>query len=546
MPQPRLRPAPRMPHFCILAYNKKKRKTQKFFMNKYIAYCRKSTDEADKQVLSIEAQIAEVKEFAARENIKIIEVITESRTAKQPGRMEFGRMLKMIEKGEADGIVSWHPDRLARNSVDGGQIIYLLDTGKLLDLKFPSFWFENTPQGKFMLNIAFGQSKYYVDNLGENVKRGNRQKIRRGEYPNKAPYGYLNDFKTKTIKVDIKIAKIIIEAFKLFASGRFGFKDIQRFLIKNKVLTPNKKPIHLDAIRRILTNTFYYGTFKYGGEFYQGKHKPIISKKLFDECQRVIKQKTKYNGEHEGEFNFLGLIKCGECGASITAERRIKNYPSTRGKVDYVYYRCTKKLGNCSQKYLPDIKVDNQLREAVYRVSLSPFAAKKFLGWGRKDAQIDKENFNQEIKELTSAILEVDIKLERLLDGYLDKTIERADYQKKKNELIEKKVELQEKNKEIEEKGCGWLGPFEEFVNCAYNAQKIAHTKNNGHDLSIMAKTVGSDFFLLDKIITLKYKNEAFLALAAGGVAACASPEFPQIPSLLEEWNDFRTNLSIN
>ncbi|MFH1864025.1 MAG: hypothetical protein ABIJ85_03935 [bacterium] len=52
---------------------------------------------------------------------------------------------------------------LDRNSVDGGKIIYLLDTGKLLDLKFPSFWFENTPQGKFMLNIAFGQSKYYTD-----------------------------------------------------------------------------------------------------------------------------------------------------------------------------------------------------------------------------------------------------------------------------------------------------------------------------------------------------------------------------------------------
>jgi len=133
-------------------------------MIRYIAYCRKSTDEADKQVLSIEAQIAEVKEFATRENIRIVEVITESRTAKQPGRLEFGRMMKMIERGEADGIVSWHPDRLARNSVDGGQIIYLLDTGKLLDLKFPSFWFENTPQGKFMLNIAFGQSKYYVKN----------------------------------------------------------------------------------------------------------------------------------------------------------------------------------------------------------------------------------------------------------------------------------------------------------------------------------------------------------------------------------------------
>jgi len=68
----------------------------------------------------------------------------------------------------------------ARNSIDGGRIIYLVDTGKITTLKFPTFWFDPTPQGKFMLSIAFGQSKYYVDNLSENIKRGIRQKLRNG------------------------------------------------------------------------------------------------------------------------------------------------------------------------------------------------------------------------------------------------------------------------------------------------------------------------------------------------------------------------------
>jgi len=176
-------------------------------MIKYIAYCRKSTDEKDKQVLSIEAQIAELKEFAKRENLNVSEFITEAKTAKIPGRGQFELVLKKIEKGEANGILSWHPDRLARNSIDGGKIIYLLDTGKLLDLKFPSFWFESTPQGKFMLSIAFGQSKYYVDNLSENVKRGNRQKLRNGVWPSKAPYGYINNPKTRGIDIDQKSSK---------------------------------------------------------------------------------------------------------------------------------------------------------------------------------------------------------------------------------------------------------------------------------------------------------------------------------------------------
>lgn len=92
-------------------------------------------------------------------------------------------MMKEIEAGKVNGILSWHPDRLARNSVDGGNIIYLLDQSLLASLKFPTFWFENTSQGKFMLSMAFSQSKYYVDNLSKNTKRGLHQKVRRGEFP---------------------------------------------------------------------------------------------------------------------------------------------------------------------------------------------------------------------------------------------------------------------------------------------------------------------------------------------------------------------------
>ncbi|MFA6918412.1 MAG: recombinase family protein, partial [Candidatus Gracilibacteria bacterium] len=140
-------------------------------MQKFFLYARKSTDVEDKQVLSIEAQITELREFAKRENLDVAEEFIEKQSAKIPGRSIFNNMLDRIEKDEANGIISWHPDRLARNSVDGGKIIYLLDCGHLEALKFPQFWFESTPQGKFMLNIAFGQSKYYVDSLSENTKR---------------------------------------------------------------------------------------------------------------------------------------------------------------------------------------------------------------------------------------------------------------------------------------------------------------------------------------------------------------------------------------
>ena len=182
---------------------------------KYFLYIRKSTDEDDRQVLSLEAQETELKEFALRENLFIAATFRESQTAKEPGRPIFNDMLKRMERGEAEGILAWHPDRLARNSIDGGRIIFLIDTGKIKALKSPTFWFEPTPQGKFMLNIAFGQSKYFVDNFSENTKRGLRQKLRRGELPGYAPLGYLNDLLKHTM-----------------------FKDPERFRLVKKIIRP--------------------------------------------------------------------------------------------------------------------------------------------------------------------------------------------------------------------------------------------------------------------------------------------------------------------
>jgi DNA invertase Pin-like site-specific DNA recombinase/predicted metal-binding protein len=490
-------------------------------MIKYIAYCRKSTDEPDRQILSIEAQVAELEEFAAKENLKIVSFITESKTAKEPGREKFAQVLEMIEKGEAAGIISWHPDRIARNSVDGGKIIYLLDTGKLLDLKFPSFWFENTPQGKFMLGMAFNQSKYYVDNLSENVKRGNRQKLRRGEWPNQAPFGYLNI--NKKIEVDKKRVRYVQKAFQLFATGGYGYADIRKFFNQNKIFNKSGHELHLDKVKRILTDPFYYGVMRFCGELYEGKHSPLISKKLFDKCHELVKLKSRKVKNNKHLFDFLGLVKCGECGGAITAEKHTKHYKRTNRTVEYVYYRCSKKKGTCSQKYIDKEEVEKQLKEIVLRASLPPHAAKKFLEWAEEDVNEEKQKSSGIVSNYQIRLKESEEKLDRLLEGYLDKVISPEDYQKKKNELVETKSLLNSKIKEVSQNGVEWLEPFQEFVNSALSAHKIARAKNSCHDLSIMAKTVGSNFFLRDRRLSASFKKGGFDALAAQARAPSAT-----------------------
>ena len=490
-------------------------------MIKYIAYCRKSTDEKDKQVLSIEAQIAELKEFVKRENLTVTEFITEAKTAKVPGREQFAEVLKKIEKGMANAILSWHPDRLARNSIDGGKIIYLLDTGKLLDLKFPSFWFESTPQGKFILSIAFGQSKYYVDNLSENVKRGNRQKLRNGVWPSKAPYGYINNPKTRGIDVDEEKSKVVKKSFQLFADGNISFTAISQFLFKFGIKREGEKSVKVGQVKNMLSNRFYLGILKYAGEYYQGSHKTFISKKLFDEVQKQV-EKIERPRQKGHDFAFAGLATCGECGAAITAEQHIKKYKNGTGQT-FIYYRCTKKLKPCNQKYASESELEPQIRKIVSDCGLHVGWEQYFDKWITEAEEKDKLTAEVEEKQLGGQIQESEIKLNRLLDGYLDQVIEPEIYKQKKNELFEEKLKLEEKKSQIQKNGTVWLEPMREFINCALQAQKIARAKNNCHDLSIMAKKVGSNFFLKERRLSATL-DFPFAALSAKGGAASAAP----------------------
>ncbi len=468
---------------------------------KYFLYARKSTEDDDHQIMSIEAQLFELREYARRENVEILQEFTESKSAKKPGRELFAEMITKIEASEGVGILAWHPDRLARNSVDGGKVIYLVDTGKIVSLRFPTFWFEPTPQGKFMLQVAFGQSKYYSDNLVENINRGIRQKLRRGEWLTLAPFGYVNNPKTRTIEPHPTKSKIVARAFEEFAKGTHTLKSLSEFLAELGIETRHRTPLAKASIHRMLTNRAYLGFVAHKGEYFDGRFEPILSLATFEAVQEILKRKAKpRKSKQRHNFPFTGLLTCGQCGGAITAQ-----YAHGNGGT-YRYYRCTKKKGNCVQRYLREDLLVSQLKARLQSVALCDEWTKKML---EKVNEWEKENVHSSqtfVQNLETEQSEVSAKLDKLVSTYIDGDVPKESYLAKKEELMMRKLALTNQKEDFGRTGKNWIEPLRSWILDIQKAKKLSLC-DNFEDIKAFVQKVGTNHQLLDKSASFSFSE---------------------------------------
>jgi site-specific DNA recombinase len=475
-------------------------------LNRYFAYCRKSTEEDDRQILSIESQQKELQRHAEKEKLHIVATFEESRSAKTPGRPVFNELLRRITRGEANGILAWHPDRLARNALDGGQIIQLLDTGKLEDLRFPTYTFENTSQGKFMLAIMFGQSKYQVDSLSENVRRGNRTKREKGWFPGYVPVGYLNatnEMGDKVIIPDPERFTAIKRIWQMYLTGAYSVPQLTRIASEDLALRSRRhkkrggKPFGKTGIYQILTRPFYTGHIVYKGKWYPGKHEPMITLSQFERARSLLRRDTRSHPKRQ-LFAYAGLLRCGNCNGGVTADEHYN-----RHGYHYVYYHCTHKPNVlCKERSIEEEELERQILAFIERISLDKEQTEQALAL--VDRQRDEETRAGIKRSLEKALATCRKSLDNLTQLRCQEFITDEEFVRQRTGFTKEEQTLKERLRHLET--SDWLEPSRKLFLFS-NRAKFWLLHGTTDEKRIILSTIGSNLLLKDRKLIIDAKK---------------------------------------
>lgn len=329
-------------------------------MIKAVIYARVSTREQEDEGYSIESQLKLMREYAEKNNIEVVREFVESQSAKTAGRTEFNAMVKFVKSSrDVKTILAEKTDRLYRNFTDyvhldldttGIQVVLVKENSVLSK--------ESKSSDKFMHTIRLAVAKNYVDNLREETSKGLLAKAEAGEFPSKAPQGYMNDKETKRIEPNPKTARLVKRLFELYATGDYSLETVSQKIASEGLLAAGGRRISRSEISFILSNVIYYGKFRWKGRMFAGIHEPLVSRELFEAAQRALRRLNKPR-KSKKNFAYRGLLTCGKCGCLFTAEL-------TKGK--YVYYHCSRSKGPCDSAYIREEQLDTMFADEIKKI----------------------------------------------------------------------------------------------------------------------------------------------------------------------------------
>lgn len=392
-------------------------------MKPCILYARISSEHAQGDGYSIDAQLENGRAYIKLIGGTIAHEFVEMETAKQAGREKFNQMLELISRSKQPMIlVVQETDRLTRNFTDKVAIDHLIETKALevhLYKEGEILGKASTSHQKLMHGIKVVMSNFYVNNLSEKTRTGMIQKVKEGGWAHRAPYGYRNNREQKTIEIDPETAPFVREAFKLYASGLFSLRRVGELLRQAGFSFRASQPvIGPDHLHRMLQNPIYKGIISYGGETYQGTHEPLVSADVWAAAQAAFKKDSKPERITKRQFVYSGILTCGECGAALSGEYK------KGGK--YTYYRCSRLKHGCSQGYVAEHVIDAAASALIASLSFPASYESSLL-----QAIEEMEGLREATEQEELARLNKEIKRNRgaLKNLYMDKATGKIDQQ---------------------------------------------------------------------------------------------------------------------
>ncbi len=416
---------------------------------RYCLYARKSTEQDELQALSIDSQIKEMSALAARDGLDVVITKRESHSAKETGqRPVFNEMLDDIRAGKYNGILTWAADRISRNAGDLGKVVDLMDAGLLHGIQTYGQKFSNNPNEKFLLMILCSQAKLENDNKSINVKRGLRTRAEMGMLPGWAPIGYLNDRRSDhkcEYLLDPLRSPVVKMIFEKVAKERWsGVKIFYWLRDEIKFTTRSGKNLNISTLYEMLKNPFYCGVFEYprkSGNWYVGKHEPLITREVFEAVRQKIVAETKPR-KRAGGFAFVKMMSCGDCGSGITAfekEKLVKSEGVTRM---YRYYACDHSRNRrCKSRYIREDSVMIQMAEIIDEIELDKIGARHLI-----DREIGRYN---KLRKKVLGSTEKDTAAAMDIKKYAKYLLEEGTMEEKRELLEQLKGKLVLKNRKL-------------------------------------------------------------------------------------------------
>ena len=469
--------------------------------------------------MSLESQSDKAKLIAQGLGVKIADeyIFSESKSAKiTNNRPEFTRMLECLEKGEINSLIVWHGDRLSRNAIDTALLIDLMDRQKLFEIVTPSQTFRNTPIDKFMLSLTCGQAKMENDKKGIDVKRGLEKKAQLGIFPGPAPLGYKNDKYAekgnKTISIDEEQFKMIRRMVEVMLTGVYTPPKIREMANEEwGYRTPKGKKLGRSTIYRIFTNPFYYGRFEYplgSGIWIDGTHTPLMNVEEYDKIQILLGREGRPRPKKH-IFDFIGMMRCGECGAMITAEHKIKRQKN--GNVhDYIYYHCTKRKNpNCTQGSIEQDELEKQIVHTIGTLEIPPEFHSFAMKWFKHEHDKESTSRNAVLGSQQKAYNAAVAKIDSLIDMRANGELAEEEFRAKKEIALKEKARLSEAIGDTDRRVDAWLQVGDEMLTFIEHAQRKFNTGTLETRKRILS-TLGSNLIIKDKKLSINLDETLF------------------------------------